>query len=114
MLNFEDARKKPEEGYVVLPVSTYNALLSRLHLLEEHLVTVDKLPYNDSIEVYFNKKLIHELARKQMLRELGAEELQRYDVAAPDELSLYSSTLATRKPDEHAEPGETGEPEESE
>lgn len=103
MLNFEDARKKPEEGYVVLPVSTYGALLSRLHLLEEHLVTVDKVPYDDSIEVYFNKKLIHELARKQMLNELGAEELQHYDVVAPDELSLYIGTLATRKPDESEE-----------
>lgn len=99
-MNFEDDRKKPDEGYVVLPVSTYNALLSRLHLLEEHLVTVGKVPYGSSIEVYFNKKLIHELASKQMLRELGAEELQRYDVVAPDALSLYSSTLATRKPDE--------------
>lgn len=110
MLNFEDARKKPDEGYVVLPVSAYNALLSRLHLLEEHLVTVGKVSYDDSIEVYFNKKLIHELACRQMLRELGAEEeLQHYDVAAPDELSLYSSTLATRKPDEPEEAVDTND-----
>lgn len=111
MLNFEDARKTPEEGYVVLPVSAYTEMLSRLHLLEEHLLTVEKAPYNDSIEVYFNKKLIHELASKQMQRLLGAEELQHYDVVAPDELSLYSSTLATRKPDEPGERDEPGGPE---
>ena len=110
MLNFEDARKKPEEGYVVLPVSAYTEMLRRLHLLEEHLVTVDKVPYDDSIEVYFNKKLIHELASKQMLRELGAEEeLQHYDVVAPDALSLYSSTLATCKPDEPEEAADTND-----
>lgn len=109
MLNFEDTRKKPEEGYVVLPVSAYTEMLSRLHLLEEHLVTVGKVSYDDSIEVYFNKKLIHELASKQMLNELGAEELQRYDVVAPDELSLYSSTLATRKPDEPEEAADTND-----
>lgn len=103
MMDFEGDRKKPEEGYVVLPVSTYNELLSRLHLLEEHLVTVDKVSYDDSIEVYFNKKLIHELASRQMLNELGAEALQHYDVAAPDALPLYSVTLATRKPDDPEE-----------
>lgn len=109
MSNFEDNRKKPEEGYVVLPVSTYNGLLSRLHLLEEHLITLNRVSYDDSIEVYFNKKLIHELACKQMLRELGAEELQRYDVTAPGELALYSSTLATRKPDESEEAMDTND-----
>lgn len=109
MMDFEDDRKKPDEGYVVLPVSAYNALLSRLHLLEEHLVTVGKVSYDDSIEVYFNKKLIHELARKQMLRELGAEELQHYDVIMPDNLSLYGATLATRKPDESEEAVDTND-----
>lgn len=109
MLNFEDARKTPEEGYVVLPVSAYTEMLSRLHLLEEHLLTVEKVSYDDSIEVYFNKTLIHELACKQMLNELGAEELRHYDVAAPDELPLYSCTLATRKPDESEETADTND-----
>ena len=102
-MSFEDDRKKSDEGYVVLPVSTYNALLSRLHLLEEHLVTIGKVSYDDSIEVYFNKRLIHELASRQMLNELGAEELSHYDVITPDNLSLYGATLATRKPDESEE-----------
>lgn len=103
MMDFEGDRKKPDEGYVVLPVSTYNELLSRLHLLEEHLVTVSKVSYDDSIDVCLNKKLIHELASKQMLNELGAEALPHYDVVAPDALSLYGATLATRKPDEPEE-----------
>lgn len=102
-MSFEDDRKKPDEGYVVLPVSTYNALLSRLHLLEEHLVTVSKMPYDGSIDMYFNKRLVHELARRQLLNELGAEELSHYDVITPDNLSLYGATLATRKPDESEE-----------
>ena len=103
MMGFEGDRKKPEEGYVVLPVSTYNEMISRLHLLEEHLVTVSKVPYDDSIDMYFNKRLIHELASRQMLNELGAEELSHYDVITPDNLSLYGATLATRKPDESEE-----------
>ena len=103
MMGFEGDRKKPEEGYVVLPVSTYNEMISRLHLLEEHLVTVSKVPYDDSIDIYLNKRLIHELASRQMLNELGAEELSHYDVITPDNLSLYGATLATRKPDESEE-----------
>ena len=99
-MRFEDDRKKPDEGYVVLPVSTYTEMISRLHLLEEHLVTISKLPYDGSIDMYLNKRLIHELASRQMLNELGAEELQHYDVITPDNLSLYGATLATRK---HAE-----------
>lgn len=100
MMDFEGDRKKPDEGYVVLPVSTYTEMVSRLHLLEEHLVTVSRVPYDGSIDMYLNKRLIHELASKQMLNELGAEELSHYDVITPDNLSLYGATLATRRPDE--------------
>ena len=102
-MSFEDARKKLDEGYVVLPVSTYTEMISRLDLLEEHLVTVSKVPYDGSIDVCFNKRLIHELASRQMLNELGAEELSHYDVITPDNLSLYGGALATRKPDESEE-----------
>ena len=109
MMDFEGDRKKPDEGYVALPVSTYNEMLSRLHLLEEHLVTVSKVPYDGSIDVYLNKRLIHELAGRQMLNELGAEELQHYDVITPDNLSLYGATLATRKPDESEEAMDTND-----
>ena len=109
-MNSEDDREKPDEGYVVLPISTYNEMLSRLHLLEEHLVTVSKMPYDGSIDVCLNKRLVHELASRQMLNELGAEEeLQRYDVITPDNLSLYGGTLATRKPDESEEAMDTND-----
>ena len=49
-MSFEDNHKKPEEGYVVLPVSTYTEMLSRAHLLEEHLVTINKTPYDGTID----------------------------------------------------------------
>ena len=108
-MSFEDNHKKPEEGYVVLPVSTYTEMLSRAHLLEEHLVTISKMPYDGSIDMYLNKRLIHELASRQMLNELGAEELSHYDMITPDNLSLYGATLATRKPDESEEAMDTND-----
>ena len=108
-MNSEDGRKKPDEGYVVLPISTYNEMIGRLHLLEEHLVTISKVQYDGSIDMYFNKRLIHELASRQMLNELGAEELSHYDVVTPDNLSLYGATLATRKPDESEEAMDTND-----
>ena len=108
-MSFEDYRKKPDEGYVVLPISTYTGMLSRLHLLEEHLVTVTKVPYGSSIDVCYNKRLIHELACRQMLNELGAEELSHYGVITPDNLSLYGGTLATRKPEESEEAMDTND-----
>ena len=108
-MSFEDNHKKPEEGYVVLPVSTYTEMLSRAHLLEGHLVTISKMPYDGSIDMYLNKRLIHELASRQMLNELGAEELSHYDMITPDNLSLYGATLATRKPDESEEAMDTND-----
>lgn len=98
MPNFEDDHKKPEEGYVVLPVSAYNELLSRLHLLEEHLITVSRAPYDDSIELVIDKVLAHELAVKQLSKVLRQGDGSKYAVKSPEDLLLFGATIAELKP----------------
>lgn len=85
---------KVNEGFVMIPLGTYNELLLAASAKPPIKVTIEKWSTYPRIEAEVDKEWLLEQCVKRMREKYSEEELSKFDVLKPDSMYVSSVTIA--------------------